>query len=72
MTKQEAEKAVVDGLSTLIRHELITHDAEYTRPQLGSDASDYLMKVTSARVEALRAIRDQFENVMSASTKEAP
>jgi hypothetical protein len=59
-------------LNMLIASELRAHTDESHRPRLTADASDYLLQVTSGRVKQLRRIREELENILTASTCEDP
>lgn len=57
-------KIVVDSLSEIITDELARLSSEYWSPKLGADQSDSEMKFRRHRIEKLRLMRVDFENLM--------
>lgn len=56
---------VIEGMSKLIFHELATCASEQRAPMHEADQMDYIIKDSKAKVEALRHLREEFENITS-------
>ncbi len=65
-----SETKVVRGLSRLIAAELGALSHEYWAPRLGPDQSDSEMAFRRKRIEGLRRMRHEFENLMHGLERE--
>ena len=63
---------VVNTLSRLIQVSLAMRDSESSRPSRTPDASDFYIGTLKGRIETLRRIRQEFEDVMTTSLVETP
>ena len=70
MYNEQQLLTVVNDLSNLIMQELYALSGEYWQPRLMADQSDSEMQFRRERIEHLRAMRLQFENVMCGMPKE--
>lgn len=61
---------VINGMSALIRAELVALSSEYWTPHYSADQSETEMAYRRARIEKLRAMRKEFEDSMYAVSKE--
>lgn len=62
MTEQEA--SVVDNLSAIIANELSALSSEYWQPKFAADQMDSELAFRRERISRLRAMRQEFEEVM--------
>lgn len=57
-------ESVTAGLSALIALELIAMRSEYWTPQFAADQMDAELAFRKTRIQRLREIRAEFENIM--------
>lgn len=70
MSTTSQTKIIVDALGDIISSELSALSSEYWQPQYGADQMDAELKFRKERIERLRAMRAEFENIMFGLGKE--
>lgn len=63
--EREAIESVIEGICYLIYSEANSVASEQTSPSLSADSSDSRIQDGKKTVERLRAIREEFENLMT-------
>ncbi len=62
--EKSTNRQVVDGVSELIASELTALSSEHWQPRFGADQMEDELQFRRERVKRLRAIRNEFEDLM--------